>query len=296
MADFKTIPLDHINVSFPVRHSTPSLEDLKASVKRNGIRTPLLVNPASMELISGYRRYRACVELRRGSVRVGFPNDVVDACTTLGDHVTAPADQLCAIPMSPRDRVNLAIRLNELSKPSDIPKRSFTRSVHTAPAVGMTPKSLRRVSRMIDASQEGQLDCDQDCQSARKTLAVMLSAIDVSPNSVDAERMIERIYAQFRRGQTPETISEFEQGSTGKCGSGQLEIDTPITKVATQRVRKRTFADFRMGIDQVSGGISGLVRFGLPEEIPPGSREYAVKEIKRGRQDLYVLLKQLQEM
>ncbi|MCT9092605.1 hypothetical protein N4G70_27600 [Streptomyces sp. ASQP_92] len=108
--------------------------------------------------------------------------------------------------------------------------------------------------------------------------------------------MIDRIYAKFRRGQTPETLSEFEEGMTNKEGSGQLEIATAITKVAAQRFRKRTIADFRMGIDQVTGGISGLVSFGLPDDIPAGSRDYAMKEIKRGRQDLYVLLKQLQEM
>ncbi|MFI7011692.1 ParB N-terminal domain-containing protein [Streptomyces sp. NPDC050145] len=274
-----TIPIRDIQTKYPVRESVTPIGELKHSMGRVGMRVPPIVNPANFEIISGERRVRAYRQLRLGStIRVFFPADVAEARRELGDHAMDPASQECALPMAPREKVNLASRLAELPSPSDVPRRTFSPLSIVAEAIGLTSETLRCVNLTIEKCKEGELNLMPEASRAREALSLMLNVLAEGRGVRDSEARVKQLF------------DALEQ-SCGAVGGGPAPKS--LRRSMHPSMRKGRLEEFKRGLSQVSGGVEGLL-IGLPGCIPDADRSFIEREIKGTRRSLGLLLKELE--
>lgn len=286
----KTIPLTSIRINYPIRESPSNVIDLKRSIDRQGLRNPLLVNPGSHELISGYRRYKALQELRIKSARVALPEDVFEACEEVHGHFAEPGD--FAVPITVRERVNLAVRLHELPKPKEHSSK-FTYDAHSAPAVGLTSRILWRIRSTIGRAMEGSLTDDENVLAARLALKLMLEAVDQPPDGWTSNSAVGEIHDRLRQGRVPESLSDLSVAPP-RNDSTPLLRHVRAVPPHTHPQRKRIPGDFRRGMDSISGALAGLTSFPL-NDLPVEERCYAEREFKAWQQTIRRALKAIHQ-
>lgn len=287
----KQIRLDEIKIE---RGSSRRIEDvgkLAASIRNLGLGEPLLVNPSTAVLISGHRRYCACKENGMKTVRASFPEDVAEACDELAGHVTDP-DPRYAMAMSPRERLELALRLARLGKPSGCAKFDYDACV--APAVGWAPGLLWRIRSTFQKAAESEPDPMPEVIAARKALAFMLQAVEEPPEGLTPRQVVAAVHAKLRQGDVPDSLDSIIRG-----GGGRSTAEEPLMLPAQQRnqnhVLKRTQVELRRSVDTISGTLSGLQRV-LCVNPPEGdTAKYLRSEFKKYQRDIRQMLKCLPE-
>ncbi|WP_328842827.1 ParB N-terminal domain-containing protein [Streptomyces sp. NBC_00258] len=295
---YKTIPVGDIRADRPLRNVLGSVDKLRSSIKRNGMRVPLLVNPADLSLISGYRRYAACRGLRNIAVRAALPADVAEACFEMGEHVRRP-DSTYALPMTPRERVGLAMRLGELPKPVQPGKFRYEDCI--APTVDISAAILQRIRTVVRAAQEDAPDPDAAMVGARKVLGLMLQAVERPVDGWTTGQTIRLLHALLRAGEHPESLEDVCSSSRVR---GQRAEGHPLPSaqqpagVSPERgvPRQHPFprAEIRRGIDTISGACAGLESLPITG-IPVEEAGYLEREIKKNQRILRRILKCVQE-
>ncbi|MEV7596892.1 ParB/Srx family N-terminal domain-containing protein [Kitasatospora sp. NPDC089797] len=266
---YKDIRLDSIRADRPVRLAPAREDDLFVSVRRNGLHVPLLVNPENFRLISGYRRYEAIVKAgSRTSVRVGLPADLLEGCEEVRSHLDE--QNIRSVPLTVRERINLAVLLAELPRPADAPARSFSSDTHVGPAVGLTSTILRRLRSTVRKAREGETDVDDEAVAARRTLALMLEAVERPPDGWTRRQAVRHLHDALGAGDFPRSLADLPQRAAGRRpGSPTVPPRRGFERAA---VSKRTSGpEVRRALDAIAGACAGLASLdtaGLaPDEV-----------------------------
>lgn len=257
---------------------------------------PLMIHPLTYSLISGYRRYDACREMGMVTVRACLPEDVVDACNELGNHVTEP--NMWAIPMTVRERVELALRLHELRKPLDHTEGHFAHDTYTAPTVGLSSRILWRIRSTMSKAKEWEGNPGSDAAIARKALKLMLEAVEKPTAGYSANQLVCHLHSMLQCGDVPDSLHALQVPPSVRQRhpvppSPPLQDAPSVT--AVPGTRKRIHADFRLGVDGISGALAGLQS--LVHENPPkgDDAEYSIDDLKKSARVIRQIVKSLEE-
>jgi hypothetical protein len=290
---YKTIPVGDIQADGPVRENPRSTEKLFNSIRNNGLRQPLLVNPADLKLISGFRRFAAYRSTRRISVQVAFPADVQEACTELGDHVTAP--DAYALPMTHREQVALAARLRELPKPPG--HRDIRHDLYIAPALGMPAAVLQRLRSAYRMAVGDDPDLEASAvRNAQQVLDLMLQVVERPPDGWTTGQAIRLLHPFLKAGGCPASLEAVcataRQTREAAPGAG-IPAQAGETYVPDRGMRRPVYVEVRRGIDTISGACAGLASLSI-SEIPADQASYVEREIKSNQRILREILKTIQ--
>lgn len=231
------------------------------------------------------------------TVRVLFPDDVVDACDELRPHVTEP-DTMQSVPMSAREKILVARQLHELKKPSEFAGRKFPFDSYTAPALGITPKALKSVRSTFNRALEGQEVEGEEVAAARKALALMLEALDRPGGDMNSHQLVYFLHAQLAEGRVPESLEEARvalEGRLRRTERPRLPAQKLKEDVPTSQPPTKLTADFRRGVDAISGILVGLqaqIHSALPDD---NESRYLSSELRKNVRMARQLLKILPE-
>ncbi|MET9554520.1 ParB/RepB/Spo0J family partition protein [Streptomyces sp. NPDC006645] len=287
---YVTIPVGDIVDDRPIRKSYEDVKGLAVSVKGNGLRVPLMVNPADMSLISGSRRHVACRMARLVTVKVAFPSNIDEALEELGTHVTRP-NNLHSVPMRPREKLDLALRLGNLPKSAS---RSIRSDHIIGPAVGLTGSILWRL-RSVDheASRRGP-EQDSSARAASTMLGLMLEAVERPVHGWTAGQTVRLLHGIWKSGECADSLESVctPPASPKIRVSGQaLKPQTVLRPPPTPRPGH---VEVRRGVDTISGACAGLASLDTTN-IAPADITYLIREIKNNQQILRRILKNVQE-
>ncbi len=291
----KSIKLKDIQVEEAATNRQEDITKLASSIHNLGLQTPILVNPASLSLVSGRRRYNACKKLGLLTVRVAFPDNTLEACEELGDHVTDP-DPMYAISMNSREKLGLALRLNELPKPSGHTR--FDYDSHSGPAVDLSARIMRRLRPALQKAREGDPKPDEEALAARKILSLMLEAIDQPLDGYSSSQIVCHLSCMLREGVTAETLGSISMPDTSRKNAGKLpQVPTQADPAYSPRSgsRLRTQGEYRRGVDNISGALAGLE---VLLHMNPPTGEYADhvnNVLRQSQKSIRQMLKNLQE-
>ena len=292
----KTIKIDDIKPAPFTDSRSRNIRPLVISYRTLGLREPLMINPASLEIISGKRRYHACKEYGMRMVRVCFPSDVLEACSELREHATSP-DPMYAIPMSPRERLELALRIGALPKPTDFTHRVFPHDKYVAPAVGFTSRVLWRLrSTLIKANEETGTPSTESLR-AQRTLDLMLQVIETPIDGRSPSRAIEHLHSFLNSGMNiPDSLSEIELPPDRRRSSiddKRIPTQTKCSARTEIALRPRTTAEFRRGVDIIPGALTGLESL-MYQNLPTGEdAEHMTKQLKQSQRMIRQMLRNL---
>ncbi|MEY9937609.1 ParB N-terminal domain-containing protein [Streptacidiphilus sp. MAP5-3] len=290
---YRRIRLDEIQVGTPIRIDVGNIVELAESIKKNGLREPLLLNPLNLMIISGYRRYAACRLKASGlTVMAALPDDVTDACNEVKQHLDAP-DRQYSLPLNARERINLGILLNQLPKPSEA-IGNFTHDSVTGPAIGLTSAILWRVRSTLGRAREWEPTPDVDALLARRIVRLMLEAIDHPVEGVSASQAVKILHGMWKRGECPHLLSEVIKPRPERLSSNTPTRSRQVSVGLAGIPRRASAVEFRRGVDAISGACAGLASLGATE-IPREDADYLSREIKTDMQFLRQFLKKLQE-
>ncbi|MFJ3905762.1 ParB/RepB/Spo0J family partition protein [Streptomyces sp. NPDC090025] len=290
----KTIKLDDIKPA-PQTARTRNIRPLVVSYKSLGLREPLMVNPASFEIISGNRRYYACKESGMRMVRVCFPSDVLEACSELGEHVTTP-DSMYAIPMNSRERLELALLIGSLPRPAEFSHQSFSHDKHVAPSIGFSSRTLWRLRSTLAKANERDTAPDANSIRARQALKLMLQAIDAPAEEHSPSRVIEHLHHTLsHHGDVPGSLLDIELPKGKRTPNERVIPYQPgtIESMNPSHPRRRTSAEFRKGVDIISGALTGLESL-MYQNLPTGEdAEHMMKQLKQSQKMIRQMLRSL---
>ncbi len=276
-------------------HGRGNLQPLVASIRKCGLLEPLLIGPDGV-LLSGYRRHEASIAVGLETVECVRIADVVEACSIVREHLLrVPCEG--AVPMTVRERMDLAMSLHSLPKPDVDFSMDFTYDTHVAPAVGLSSRVYWRIRSTIGKSNESASEPGSDALRARKVLSLMLEAVDFEFAGWSSAKVVAHLHGLLRSGgEIPNSLDNIaprvgrasfshwaplpEQPSDYIAGSGATSI--------------RSCADIRRAVDALSGvcvGLSGVVEVG---EMGKGDRDYLVRELKTCKRVLIHMLKIMQ--
>ncbi|MDV5145761.1 ParB/RepB/Spo0J family partition protein [Streptomyces sp. SBC-4] len=290
----KTIKLEDIKPT-PQTSRTRNVRPLITSYRTLGLREPLMVNPASFEIISGKRRYHACREYGMRMVRVCFPSDVLEACSELGEHVTTP-DSMYAIPMNPREKLELALRIGALPRPSELAHRGFSHDKYVAPTVGVSSRVLWRLRSTLAKANEGDEEPDANSIRARQILNLMLEAIDGPIKGYSPSQTIGHLHSILSHGgDIPGSLLDIELPSARNASAEKTVPHQPkiLDAMKHSLPRRRTSAEFRRGVDTISGALTGLESL-MYQNLPIGEdAEHMMKQLKQSQKMIRQMLRNL---
>ncbi|MFE6983833.1 ParB N-terminal domain-containing protein [Streptomyces fimicarius] len=291
----KSISLDEIQTDHATAERLTSIDNLSNSIRNLGLSEPLLVNPANLTLISGRRRYNACKQLRMRTVRVCMPEDVLEACTELGVHVTSP-DPMYARVMNARERLDLSLRLSALRRPLHSTKGKFSHDAHVAPAVGYTTRILWRLRSTLIKARESEANPGADSLRARSALALMLEAIENPVEGYSASQLVSSLHSMLQREDVPRSLDAMSmpRNRFGRIPVENRSRQREISELSQPMPRPRATAEFRRGVDMISGALTGLESL-MYLNIPTGDEaEYMGNELKKTQRTIRQMLKTLQ--
>jgi hypothetical protein len=199
--------------------------------------------------------------------------------------------------MTPREKLTLAMRLAELPRPPDCPELVY--DSHTGPAVGLSSSLLWRIKSMLTRADEGESDPEEDTLAARKTLSLMLTAVDRPLPGWTASRTVRLLHSMWGSGERPQSLELA-------CAQSSPAQQHTVHQTATPRQSDQAgpgfviprsrpaHAELRRGVDVISGACAGLESF-APAAIPASEAGYLIREIKNNQQILRRILKSIQE-
>ncbi|GAA4026968.1 ParB/RepB/Spo0J family partition protein [Streptomyces plumbiresistens] len=221
----KTIPVGDLKVDHPTREDLGPTDNLQYSIRNNGLREPLLVNPATLQLVSGFRRFAALRQLRRLSVPVVFPANALEACQVVQGHLEAESQH--QQPMTVRNKFALAQRLREFPKPEHA--GPWRHDDYAGPAVGLSAailKALRAAARGCSAPMSG-----REAENAGRVLLLMFEALERPVQGCSPGQAVRRLYGYLRSGDccpSPRSVKTVTAGEVGSHGGEATEVRSGV--------------------------------------------------------------------
>ncbi|MEU7190284.1 ParB N-terminal domain-containing protein [Streptomyces sp. NPDC045369] len=281
-----TVPVGDLRADHPIREDLGSTDKLLFSIKNNDVRDPLIADPVTLQIISGFRRLAVLRQLHRQRVPVVFPKDAAEACHLVRSHLEPQSQH--QMPMSVQDRFRLSQRLREFPRPES--PGPWRHEDHAGPAVGLsaaTLKGLRSAARGASAPGEPGSAAD----NAQRVLQLMFEALENPVAGRSGGQAVRRLYGYLRSGDCPATLA-------AACEAPAPQPPIPAQgereQVPISPARRRTQYEIRRGVDNISGACAGLASACVAdlsaEDVP-----YLSREIRKNRRILRDVLKSLQE-
>ncbi|WP_327668002.1 MULTISPECIES: ParB N-terminal domain-containing protein [unclassified Streptomyces] len=285
--EIKNIPVGDLRGGCSLREkSTSSDNALLSSIKNNELREPLLVNPLTKRIISGFRRHSALRRLRQLTVVVALPADVVEGCEAVRRHLASGDSYQVA--MSARDRFALAQRLRELPRPQ---QSAFRYDDCIGPAVGLSGAVLQRLRRTERIANDP-AEPDSATENARRVLSLMFEALEEPPQGWTSGQSVRQL-CEFLRSECPATLAEAcASPAEAPSVTGQA-LGGENTQRRIPAARKRTHSEIRRGVDTISGVCAGLASYSF-SGLPAEDAAYIGQELRRSQRALRDIVKSIQ--
>ncbi|MFI9228452.1 ParB/RepB/Spo0J family partition protein [Streptomyces rimosus] len=282
------VPVGDLRTDHPVREVPGPTNELLFSIRNNDVRDPLIVHPATLQIISGFRRFTVARQLGRLRVPVVFPADAAEACQLVRHHLEAESRH--QMPMSVPDRFRLSQRLREFPRPER--SGAWRHEEHAGPAVGLSAailKGLRSAAHRACAPEGPGSSAD----NARRVLLLMFEALENPVEGRSGGQAVRRLNGYLRSGDCPATLAAACQGPPPQPpvpaqAQGERE------QASISPARKRTQYEIRRGVDNISGACAGLAS-ACVADLPSEDVPYLAREIRKNQRILRGVLKSLQE-
>ncbi|MFD9612747.1 ParB N-terminal domain-containing protein [Streptomyces sp. NPDC059083] len=285
--NYKTVPIGDLKSDERFRGAEHALRKLTNSIRNNGQRSHILVNPADMSVISGHRRHAALRALRKLNANVVFAQDIVHACRNLEAHFADNGPY--AIAMTVQDRITLARRLCLLPRPPGAGR--FRLDDHVGQSVGVSAAILQRVRAAARLAAEGDTAPDSVALNARQVLALILQAADSPTEGWTSGQSVRHLQGYLKSGNCPATLREACPARLAEEPSSREKHPVnPAATVALPRARN----EVRRGVDTISGACTGLASLAVTH-VSAEEAEYLKREIRNSQRILRNVMKSLQE-
>ncbi|MFD9485080.1 ParB N-terminal domain-containing protein [Streptomyces sp. NPDC059991] len=270
----KNITLSDIRYDHRVREMG-DLRKLAESIAENGMIQPLVMRNDGVTLISGLRRLHALTLLGIPETQVQIPSDVVELAAAL-QMETERADAATDLPMTLRERMNLASEIHCMPAPSS----RVSHSIYASDFVGISNRIYWRIRAVMNTAKEGTSNPTFSMIRARKLVPLMLDAVEAPPPGWSPSQIIEELHRLRNDGYIPETIRHMKPrrqplrmqvGLKGEAAEPAFKVTpTPSPRVQILPSPSRRVPEVSRAVASLVGVCAGISSI---TEVKPSSTD-----------------------
>ncbi|MER8046150.1 ParB N-terminal domain-containing protein [Streptomyces sp. NPDC094032] len=271
------------------------LDGLVSSIRKSGLKDPLLIAEKDHFLLSGNRRFEASKRAHVHFVDAFFARDIEEGARELRRHLTNP-DPIYSIPMTVTERVTAAFSLHRLPLPDET-EEVFRREVTAAAAVGL-PTKVYTVLHSTLRKAERETTLPGSTRKAQKSLELMVEAVERPTLHYPLTSVVAKLHQLLLQGICPDTLEScfpYLSGKPGTKTSDPISTDRPGRTAPRARTTRRDY-DYVRTADVVTGILQGLSDVVTDDLASSEHFPYVFKALKDARRMSHTYVKKMEKM